>query len=210
MEDLLYLNGLHQPVFFLTEHHNEEEWKLLHRQVYAYIRHCVNDIVSNHVSEEVNARTLWNKLEQLYAQKTCNDKLRLIKQLKGLRYSDGMAMSDHLIVFQEIMNELLEVGIKFKKEVQVLMFLGSVPDSWETFGTSLVNSALDGVISIELVRNSVLDEEMKRKLKDKDRKNNDEINEDCVVTDFEVSYNPLTEVQGAKSLKVAFGDETKC
>ncbi|GKA78706.1 ubiquitin carboxyl-terminal hydrolase 13 [Tanacetum coccineum] len=211
MEDLLYLNGLHQPVFCSEkpEQHNEEEWKLLHRQVCAYIRQCVNDTVLNHVSEEVNARTLWNKLEQLYARKTCNNKLRLIKQLKGLRYCDGTAMSDHLIVFQEIMNNLLEVGIKFKEEVQVLMFLGSLPDSWETFGMSLVNSALDGVISIELVRNSVLDEEMKRKLKDNDRKNDDEINEDCVVTDMEVPYDPLTEVQGAKSLKVASGDATK-
>ncbi|GJU46683.1 putative RNA-directed DNA polymerase [Tanacetum coccineum] len=172
MEDLLYVSRLHQPVFCSEkpEHQNEEKWNLSHRQVCAYIRQWVDENVLKHVSEEVNARTLWNKLEQLYAQKTCNDKLFLIKQLKGLRYRDGTAMSDHLIVFQGIINELFEIGIKFNEEVQGLWFLGSLPDSWETFRTSLLNSALDGVISMELVRNSVLNEEMKRKLKDQEMK----------------------------------------
>ena len=32
----------------------------------------VDDNVLNHVSEEKHARSLWNKLEQLYAQKTSN------------------------------------------------------------------------------------------------------------------------------------------
>ncbi|PWA43159.1 TRAF-like protein [Artemisia annua] len=172
MEDLLYVNRLHQPVFCSEkpESQNEEEWNFLHHQVCAYIRQWVDDTVLNHVSEEVNARTLWNKLEQLYAQKTCNDKLFLIKQLMGLRYCDGTAMSDHLIAFRGIIKELLEIGIKFNEEVQGLWFLGSLPDSWETFRTSFSNSAIDGVISMELVRNSVLNEEMKRKLKDQEMK----------------------------------------
>ncbi|GKE47512.1 hypothetical protein Tco_1478770, partial [Tanacetum coccineum] len=172
MEDLLFVNKLHQPVFCSEkpELQNEEEWNFLHRQVCACIRQWVDDTVLNHVSEEVNARTLWHKLEQLYAQKTCNDKLFLIKQLMGLGYRDGTAMSEHLIVFQGIIKQLFEIGIKFNEEVQGLWLLGSLPDSWETFRVSLLSSALDGVISMELVRNSVLNEEMKRKLKDQEMK----------------------------------------
>ncbi|GKD98362.1 hypothetical protein Tco_1382259, partial [Tanacetum coccineum] len=67
----------------------------------------------------------------------------------------------------EIINGLLEIGIKFKEEVQ----------SW--------------------LQNSVLDEEMKRRLKDNDRKNNEE-NEVCVVTDMEVLYNSLIEKKGRR------------
>nr|GEW58681.1 ubiquitin carboxyl-terminal hydrolase 12-like [Tanacetum cinerariifolium] len=176
MEDLLYVNRLHQPVFCSEkpERQKEEEWNFLHRQVCAYIRQWVDENVLNHVSEEVNARTLWNKLEQLYAQKTCNYKLFLIKQLMGLRYRDGTAMSDHLIAFQGIIKDLLEIGIKFNEEVQGLWFLGSLPNSWESFRTSLLNLALDGVISLELVRNRVLNEEMKRKLKDEEMKDDAE------------------------------------
>nr|GEV66123.1 retrovirus-related Pol polyprotein from transposon TNT 1-94 [Tanacetum cinerariifolium] len=126
MEDLLYVNRVHQPVFCSEKPalQNEEEWNVLHRQVCACIRQWVDDTVLNHVSEEVNSRTLWKKLEQLYAQKTCNDKLFLIKQLMGLGYRDGTAMSEHLIIFQGIIKQLFEIGIKFNEEVQGLWLLG--------------------------------------------------------------------------------------
>ena len=41
--------------------------------------------------------------------------------------------------------------------------LGSLPDSWEIFRTSLSNSAPDGIISMDSGKNSVLNEEMRRK-----------------------------------------------
>ena len=44
-----------------------------------------------------------------------------------------------------------------------LLLLGSLPDSWETFRTSLSNSAPDGVISVDSAKLSVLNEEMRRK-----------------------------------------------
>ncbi|GJY00149.1 putative ubiquitinyl hydrolase 1 [Tanacetum coccineum] len=166
MEDLLYVKGFHQPIFCSEKPKGKtnEEWKLLHRQVCAYIRQWVNDDVLNHVGEEVNAHTLLSKLEQLYARQTCNKKLFLIKQLMGLRYRDGTAMSDHLIIFQEIVNELTEIGIRFDEEVQGLMLLGTLPDSWEGLKISLSNSAPQkDVISMALVKSSVLDAEMNRK-----------------------------------------------
>lgn len=88
MEDLLYVKQFHLPVF-TTEKPNEktdEEWAFLHRQVCGYIRQWVNDNVLNHICHEKHARSLWNKLEQLYARKTRNNKMFLIKQLMTLRY----------------------------------------------------------------------------------------------------------------------------
>lgn len=38
-----------------------------------------------------------------------------------------------------------------------------MPDSWETFRTSLSNSAPDGVITVDLAKSSFLNEEMRRK-----------------------------------------------
>ena len=43
------------------------------------------------------------------------------------------------------------------------MLLGSLPNSWEILKTSLSNSALDGVISMDLAKNNILNKEMKRK-----------------------------------------------
>ena len=69
-----------------------------------YIRQWVDDNVLNHVSGEKNAHTLWIKLEKLYAQKTENNKMYLMKQLILLRYCENTPMIDHVNTFQGLIN----------------------------------------------------------------------------------------------------------
>ncbi|GKA06448.1 putative RNA-directed DNA polymerase [Tanacetum coccineum] len=80
-----------------------------------------------------------------------------------LKYTDGSPVTNHLNVFQGIINQLAGMGIKFEDEIQGLWLLGTLPDTWETFRTSLSNSAPDGVITMELAKGSILNEEMRRK-----------------------------------------------
>ena len=49
------------------------------------------------------------------------------------------------------------------EELQVLFLLSSFPESWETLMVSLSNSAPNGVVSMEQVSVSLLNEEMKRR-----------------------------------------------
>ena len=72
-------------------------------------------------------------------------------------------MTDHLNTFQGIINQLAGMDIKFEEEVQGLWLLGTLPDSWETFRTSLSNSTLNGTMNMNLVKSCVLNEEMRRK-----------------------------------------------
>jgi len=55
------------------------------------------------------------------------------------------------------------MGIKFDDEVLGLWLLNTLLDSWETFWVSITNSSLDGVVSLENVKSSILNEEMRRK-----------------------------------------------
>jgi hypothetical protein len=68
MEDLLYVEQFHLPVFAYEkpENKSDEEWTLLHRQVCGYIRQWVDDNVLNHVDGETHARTLWKKSLRSY------------------------------------------------------------------------------------------------------------------------------------------------
>ena len=77
MKDLLFVTKMHLPVFSTTkpEDNIDEEWKFKHEQVCGFIRKFVEDNVYNHISNETHARTLWNKLQELYAFKTSNNKL---------------------------------------------------------------------------------------------------------------------------------------
>ena len=71
MEDLLYVKNFYKPVF---TNMTDEEWNLLHRQVCGFIRQWVDDNVLNHISGETHARTLWEHLESLYAQRLATTK----------------------------------------------------------------------------------------------------------------------------------------
>jgi hypothetical protein len=48
-------------------------------------------------------------------------------------------------------------------EVQVLLVLSSLPDSWETLIESFNNSAHNGVIIIGMVKDSLFNEEARKK-----------------------------------------------
>ena len=61
------------------------------------------------------------------------------------------------------MNQFSARGIKFDEEIQGLILLGSLQDSWEIFKTLSSNSTLDGVIFMNSAKSSVLNEEMRRK-----------------------------------------------
>ncbi|RDY11768.1 hypothetical protein CR513_03516, partial [Mucuna pruriens] len=55
------------------------------------------------------------------------------------------------------------MGIKFEDEIFGLLLLNSLPESWETFKVSIINSAPNGVVSLQMVKGSVLNKEMRRK-----------------------------------------------
>ena len=53
--------------------------------------------------------------------------------------------------------------LELDDEVQTLLLLSSLPDSWETLVVSLSNLALNGVITVNMVKDYMFNEETKRK-----------------------------------------------
>jgi hypothetical protein len=164
MKHMRYVKEYWKPVFATEkpDDKSDDEWKILHRQSCGFIRQWVDDNVLNHISDETHARTLWQKLEELYARKEGTNKMFLIKQLMNLRYREGRPVADHVNAFQGIINQLSSMGITFDDEVQALLLLGSLPDSWETLKVTLCNSAPNGVVTRNLVKTKVLNEETRR------------------------------------------------
>ena len=149
MEDLLYIKEYRKPVFAETkpDDKSDDDWWVLHRQACGFIRQWVDDNVLHHISDETHARTLWQKLEELYARKEGTNKMFLIKQLMNLRYREGAPVANHVNAFQGIINQLSSMGISFEDEVRALLLLGSLPDTWETLKVTLCNSAPNGVVT---------------------------------------------------------------
>ncbi|KAM1896330.1 hypothetical protein ACFX13_044970 [Malus domestica] len=63
---------------------------------------------------------------------------------------------------KNIINQLATMKMTID-ELQALLLLGSLLDSWETFVVSISNSASNGVLTLDNVKNSMLNEETRRK-----------------------------------------------
>ncbi|KAK8489425.1 hypothetical protein V6N11_063578 [Hibiscus sabdariffa] len=99
----------------------------------------------------------------LYASKQGNNKLFLLQKMMTLKYKEGMSTADHVSEFQRVMNQLLGMGVKFDDEILRLWLLSNLPNSWETFRVSLINSAPQGIITLDLAKSGVLNKEVKRR-----------------------------------------------
>ncbi|KAL2347576.1 hypothetical protein Fmac_001576 [Flemingia macrophylla] len=184
MKDLLYVNSLHEPVFLDEKPANKtkEEWSLLHSRVCGYIGQWVDDCVLNHISEETHARTLWQKLENLYAPKDGSYKVFLTSQMKTMRYQDGSNMADYLNEFQGNFNQLSAMGVKFEEEFQISILLWSLPESWGRFRMLWMDPILKGSMTMESVKNSLLVEYMQRKsLGGWPEPNKEEVDQGCTL-----------------------------
>ncbi|RDX93749.1 hypothetical protein CR513_23943, partial [Mucuna pruriens] len=84
--------------------------------------------------------------------------------INNLKFKEGTSLSDHLNEFQGIIDQMSRMGIKFEDEILGLLLLNSLPKSWETFKVSITNSAPNGVVSLQMIKGSILNEEIIRKV----------------------------------------------
>ena len=115
MKDLLFVKKLHLSVFSSAKPNyvSGEQWEFEHQHVCGFIRQYVEDNVYNHIVNETHAKTLWEKIESLYASKSGNNKLFLLNNFISLKYKEGTSISDHLSEFQGLLDQMSGMGIKF-------------------------------------------------------------------------------------------------
>uniref|UniRef100_A0A2N9IN96 Integrase catalytic domain-containing protein n=1 Tax=Fagus sylvatica TaxID=28930 RepID=A0A2N9IN96_FAGSY len=118
--------------------------------------------------KETKADTLWKKLESLYERKTAQNKAFAIRKLAHLKLKEGRSFAEHLSKFQDLVNQLTRMNLVVDDELQALLLLSSLPNSWETLVVSLSNSAPNGVLQLVMVNDSLFNEEIRRKDMGKD------------------------------------------
>ncbi|KAK8936121.1 hypothetical protein KSP39_PZI013254 [Platanthera zijinensis] len=164
MEDLIYVKGWHAPIFEeMPKDTDPAKWKVEHRKLCGFIRRFVEPNVYNHVASINDAKDLWKTLETLYAKSTGINKLYLLKKLGEFRYREGSPILDHVNEFQGIIDRLTAMKVTFEDEVNALWLLKSLPDSWEMVRVSLINSSPQGIVSMEIAKSGILNEEVRRK-----------------------------------------------
>ncbi|CAL1361064.1 unnamed protein product [Linum trigynum] len=152
------LNGSEKP-----EDKTKKQWEVLHRKAVAIIRQWIDQSIFHHVAKDTRADELWQKLESMYERQSAQNKASLIRRIVNLKYKDGHSVSEHLSDFQGLVNQLTTMKLALDDEVQALLLLSSLPDSWETLVVSVSNSAPNGKLTMDIVKDSMLNEEARRK-----------------------------------------------
>ena len=72
-----------------------------------------------------------------------------LKKLVNLKMKEGTSISSHLNELNSIYGKLVAQEVEFKESMKVLFLLITLPDSWDTFCTTVsTNKAADGLFSV--------------------------------------------------------------
>jgi len=141
----------------------DKKWKEMDDKALSTIQLCLSDATLQEVLSEMTAMGLWKKLEETYMKKSLTNRLRLKLRLYTLHMADGTSISDHIVEFTSILNDLGKLDVKVEDEDQALLLLCSLPTQYK----SLRNMMIYGreKISIEDVKGNLqaklhLDNEM--------------------------------------------------
>ncbi|VFQ84240.1 unnamed protein product [Cuscuta campestris] len=75
----------------------------------------------------------------------------------------GTSVTEHINKLNSILTRLASVGIKFDDEVQALLLLSSLPDSWSGTVTAVTGSVGPDGFTFDQIRDLVLGEDVRRK-----------------------------------------------
>ena len=98
-------------------------------------------------------------LAKLYKKPSASNKVFLMNCLFNMKMSKGGSVVDHLNEFNTVTSQLSSVGVTFDDEVRALLFLCSLPKSWNGLVMTISNSVsgsstlkFDDVVVPSLVR----------------------------------------------------------
>ena len=84
-----------------------------------------------------------------------------MKWLFNMKMSEGGFVADHLNDFNTVTNQLSSVGVNFDDEVRALLFLCSLPESWNGLVMAISNSVSgSSTLMFDDVFGAILSEEM--------------------------------------------------
>lgn len=82
-----------------------------------------------------------------------------MRRLVNMKLKSGKSVAIHTSEFQNLVNQLSSVGLKFDDELQAMLLLRSLPEDWDVLVISLGNSAPEGKVSVAMVKDVLFNEE---------------------------------------------------
>ena len=175
MEDYLYQKDLYQPLSGKAKKSTsmtDTEWDILDRKALGTIWLCLAASVAFNISKEMTTEGLMSALAKLYEKPLASNKVFLMKHLFNMKMSEGGSVADHLNDFNTVTSQLSFVGVNIDDEVRALLFLCSLPETWNGLVMAISNFVSESsTLKFDDVVDAILSEEMRRKISDETSSN---------------------------------------
>ncbi len=96
-----------------------------------------DELIYNVMDEKITVN-MRNKLKKLYMTKSLSNVIYLKQKLYKLRIRDGTTITKHLNTFNKIIVNLLDINIKVDEDDKTLIFLTSLPSSYNHLVTVIL------------------------------------------------------------------------
>ncbi|VFQ90409.1 unnamed protein product [Cuscuta campestris] len=139
------------------------DWAGLDRKAMSVIRLSLTKNVAFNILKEKTAKGIMEALSNMYEKPSVANKVFLIRELVNTRMKEGTSVTEHINKMNSILTRLASVKIKFDDEVQVLLLLSSLPDSWSGTVTAVTSSVGPDGFTFDQIRDLILGEDVRRK-----------------------------------------------
>ncbi|VFQ88764.1 unnamed protein product, partial [Cuscuta campestris] len=163
IEDLLIQKDLDVVLGDKPEKMSDADWAGLDRKAMSVIRLSLTKNVAFNILKEKTAKGIMEALSNMYEKPSAANKVFLIRELVNTKMREGTSVTEHINKLNPILGRLASVGIKFDDEVQALLLLSSLPDSWSGTVTAVTGSVGPDVFTFDQIRDLVLGEDVRRK-----------------------------------------------
>jgi len=139
------------------------DWESKDRKARAVITLALSKTVAFNIMKETTASGMMLALSNMYEKPSAANKVFLIRELVNTRMREGSSVTEHINKLNSILARLVSVDIKFEDEVQALLLLSSLPDSWSGTVTAISSSSGTSEFTFEGIRDLILSEDVRRK-----------------------------------------------
>jgi len=115
------------------------------------------------ILKEKTTKGIMEALSNMYEKPSAANKVFLIRELVNTRMKEDSSVTEHINKANSILARLMLVGIKFDDEVQALLLLSSLPDSWSGTVTTVASSTGSDGFTFEKIRDLILGEDVRRR-----------------------------------------------
>ncbi|KAK1430235.1 hypothetical protein QVD17_12833 [Tagetes erecta] len=138
-----------------------EDWESKDKKARAVITLSLSKNVAFNIMKETTASGMMKALSNMYEKPSAANKVFLIRELVNTRMKESSSVTEHINKLNSILSRLESVDIKFEDEVQALLLLSSLPDSWSGTVTAITGST--STFTFEGIRDLVLGEDVRRR-----------------------------------------------